>query len=178
MRSHLRSPDDDELVDDHLRAVGEVAELRFPEHQRVGLGERVAVLEAEHRLFRQHRVDDLVARLVSREVIGERVAVLGLLVDQHRVALRERAALAVLARQADRMPSSTSEPNASASPVAQSMPSPVLMAFARASRNRWMVRWTWKSCGTTVSFVADLLQRVDLDAGVRRGADRPGRAQP
>ena len=48
----------DELVDDHLGAVGEVAELAFPDHQAVGVGGRVAVLEAEHGLFRQQRVDD------------------------------------------------------------------------------------------------------------------------
>ena len=50
-----------ELVEQHLRAVGEVAELGFPHDQRVRLGERVAVFEAEHGLFRQHRVDDLEA---------------------------------------------------------------------------------------------------------------------
>ncbi len=53
----------DELVEHHLRAVGEVAELRLPQRQRVRLGQRVAVFEAEHGLFREHRVDDLVARL-------------------------------------------------------------------------------------------------------------------
>ena len=35
-----------ELVDHDLRAVGEVAELRFPDVQRVGIGGGVAVLEA------------------------------------------------------------------------------------------------------------------------------------
>ena len=30
MRSHFDSPDADELVDDDLGAVGEIAELRFP----------------------------------------------------------------------------------------------------------------------------------------------------
>ena len=39
----------DELVDDHLGAVREVAELRLPERQRRRVGEAVAVLEAEHR---------------------------------------------------------------------------------------------------------------------------------
>ena len=39
----------DELVDDDLRAVGEVAELRLPEHQRLGIVAAEAVLEAEHR---------------------------------------------------------------------------------------------------------------------------------
>lgn len=37
----------DELVDDDLRRVCEVAELRFPDDQRVGRGQGVAVLEAE-----------------------------------------------------------------------------------------------------------------------------------
>ena len=29
-----------------------------------------------------------------------------------------------------------------------------------------MVRWTWKPSGTAVIFCADLLQRLDRDAGV------------
>jgi hypothetical protein len=37
----------DELVDHHLGAVGEVAELRLPEHQRLGRLGAVAVLEAD-----------------------------------------------------------------------------------------------------------------------------------
>src|SRR5256885_7113116 len=41
----------DELVDHDLSAVGEVAELRFPDHQRVGRGAGEAVLEAQHRLL-------------------------------------------------------------------------------------------------------------------------------
>ena len=39
---------DDELIDDDLRAVGEVAELRLPQHQRFGIVAAVAVLEAQH----------------------------------------------------------------------------------------------------------------------------------
>ena len=92
-----------ELVEHHLRAVGEVAELGLPHHQGIGLGQGVAVLEGQHRLLRQHRVDDLEAGLVGRHVLERRVLALGLLVDQHRMALREGAALAVLARQAYRI---------------------------------------------------------------------------
>src|SRR5262249_3295388 len=92
----------DELIEYHLRAIGEVAELCFPQRQRLGLGQRIAVLEAEHCLLREHRVDDLEAglRLAVRpvaQVIERGVAILVLLIDQHRVALREGAALAVLA---------------------------------------------------------------------------------
>ena len=72
MRSHLRSPAGDELVEDDLRAIGEIAELRFPQHQRVGIGERIAIFEAEHRLLGQHRIDDLEAALAVGE--GDRAA--------------------------------------------------------------------------------------------------------
>ncbi len=41
----------DELVDHDLRAVGEIAELRLPQHERVRLGEAVTIFEAEHGLF-------------------------------------------------------------------------------------------------------------------------------
>src|SRR5262249_60464665 len=44
---------------------------------------------------------DLVARLAGADVVEGRVAVLVLLVDQDRMALREGAALAVLAGQPD-----------------------------------------------------------------------------
>ncbi len=43
-------------------------------------------------------------------------------------------------------------PKASASAVAQSMPSPVSIALRRLSRKRWIVRWTSKSSGTAVIF--------------------------
>ncbi len=56
----------DELVDDDLRAIHEVAELALPDHERRRIGRRVAVLEAEHRLLRQRRVDDPEADLVLR----------------------------------------------------------------------------------------------------------------
>ena len=43
----------DELVDDHLRGVHEVSELRFPANQRVGRVERVAILEPDDAGLRQ-----------------------------------------------------------------------------------------------------------------------------
>ena len=46
----------DELVDDRLRAVDEVAELGLPQHQCVRVADRVAVLEAHRGELRQRRV--------------------------------------------------------------------------------------------------------------------------
>ena len=92
-----------ELVEHHLRAIGEIAELRFPQRQRIRLGGRIAVFEAEHGLFRQARVEHLVARLAFAQMVERRVALLGLLIEQHRMALREGAALAVLPGQPHRM---------------------------------------------------------------------------
>ena len=92
----------DELVDHHLGAIGEVAELRLPQHQRVGLGEAVAIFEAEHGFFGEHRIDDLEVALLFAEMLERRVFVLVLLIHQHRVALGEGAALGVLAGQAHR----------------------------------------------------------------------------
>ena len=87
-----------------MRTVGEVAELRLPDHQRVGLGGGEAVLEAEHRFLRQHRVDDDEIALVLADVLQRDVAALvpalAVLVVQHGVAVREGAATHVLAREA------------------------------------------------------------------------------
>ena len=92
----------DELVDDDLRAVGEVAELRLPHHQRIGLGRGVAVLEAQHARLVERAVDHLEARLAGRHVVQRHVAGIGRLVDQHRMALREGAAAGILAAQPHR----------------------------------------------------------------------------
>ena len=92
----------DELVDHDLRAVREVAELRFPDDEPRRVRRRVAVLEAEHRLLGQHRVDDLERRLAVLEVLQRDpragIPLLAVLVVQHRMAVRERAAADVLAR--------------------------------------------------------------------------------
>ena len=92
---------DDEGVDDHLRRVGEVAELRFPEHEAVGRGGRVAVLEAEAGDLRERAVVQLERRQGAGEVLDRRVLEAGLLVVEEQVAVGEGAALGVLAGQAD-----------------------------------------------------------------------------
>src|SRR5262249_30636694 len=48
----------DELVKNNLCAVGKITELSLPEHQAIGLSERITILESEHCLFRKHRIDD------------------------------------------------------------------------------------------------------------------------
>jgi hypothetical protein len=60
----------DELIDHDLRAVHEIAELRFPQRQRFRIGQRIAVLEAEHRFFGEQRVDDFVMRLAGADVLS------------------------------------------------------------------------------------------------------------
>ena len=91
----------DELVDDDLRAVGEVAELRLPEDEGLGVVAAVAVLVAEHGGLGEHGVVDLQAGLVGRDVRERRPAASVLDVDEHGVALVEGAALGVLAAEAD-----------------------------------------------------------------------------
>ena len=55
----LRQPGDDELVDDALRVVDEIAELRLPEDKRLRRGHRVAILEAHRRGLGERRVVEL-----------------------------------------------------------------------------------------------------------------------
>ena len=69
----LRLAGDDEAVDDHLAGVAEVAELRLPEDQRVRLGGRVAVLEAEAGGLRERAVVELERRLGVVEVLHRAV---------------------------------------------------------------------------------------------------------
>ena len=62
----------------------------------------VAVLEGEHRDFGERRVVDLERRRVFREMLQRRVRLAALVVVQHRLPMRERAALGVLPADAHR----------------------------------------------------------------------------
>lgn len=90
----------DELVDHHLRAVGEVAELRFPDAQRIRVGGGIAVFETHHRFFAEQRIDHGGVFGVLHQLAQRQVVVVGLLVVQDRVTVEERAAAGVLADQA------------------------------------------------------------------------------
>ena len=92
----------DEFVDDGLRTVDEVTELRLPQHERVGTLDRVAILEAHRGVLAEQRVVDPQPRLVIREVTQRRPLVAVRLVDEDGVTLHERAASGVLTGQTHR----------------------------------------------------------------------------
>ncbi len=98
----LRLGRGDELVDDHLGAVGEVAELGLPHDQHVRLVQRVAVVEAEHGRLGEQAVVDAELGLAVPQVVERDVAPAVVGVDQHGVPVAEGAAAAVLAAEADR----------------------------------------------------------------------------
>ena len=98
----LREPGDDELVEDDLRPVDEVAELGLPEHERLRRGDRIAVLEPDRGVLGQRRVVHLERRRRRLEMLHRRETLAGVRVVQDEVAMRERAALGVLTGQSDR----------------------------------------------------------------------------
>ena len=95
---------DDELVDDDLRPVGEVTELRLPEDQRVGVVQRVAELEAHAPGLGERAVVDLEPPRSRPQVLERHVDRAGLRVVEHGVAMSEGAALGVLAGEPDVSP--------------------------------------------------------------------------
>lgn len=92
----------DAVVDHDLRAVGEVAELRFPDDEAVRVVDGLALLEAEHGLLAQQRVHDgeRIDGGGGVDAVEEVQLLVGGLVPGDSVALREGAALHVLAREA------------------------------------------------------------------------------
>src|ERR1700728_624417 len=92
----------DELIDDDLRAVGKVAELRFPQDQGFGVVAAVAVLEAKDARFRQDGVVNAEGGLVGIEVVEGDPALLVFDVDEDAVALVKGAALGILAAESNR----------------------------------------------------------------------------
>ena len=92
-----------ELVDDDLRAVREITELRLPHHQRVRLDLRESVFESHDGSFRQRRVDDLENGLFRIEMGKRRVTLLIRLVDKNGMALAEGSAAGILSRKTHRI---------------------------------------------------------------------------
>src|SRR2546426_8064118 len=98
----LCEPGDDELVDDHLAAVREVAVLRLPQHQRLGRRGGIAVLESETGELGERAVVQVERRAGAGEVLNRRVALPGHRVVQLQMPLAERATHRVLAGEPDR----------------------------------------------------------------------------
>ena len=94
----------DELVENHLRAVEEIAVLRLPHHQARRLLHVVSVLESDHGVLGQRAVVDLEGRTRLRQRLQRHVDGAGLDVVKHGVPLAERAALDVLAGHPDADP--------------------------------------------------------------------------
>ena len=107
---------DDELVDDDLRAVHEVAELRFPADPGLRIRHRVAVLEAERGVLGEHRVVEHERRLVVGDVARAGSTPVSVFVSTS-TPWRWLNVPRRVSWPASRtgVPSSTSEPNASAS---------------------------------------------------------------
>jgi hypothetical protein len=90
-----------ELINDTLSVVGEVTELGLPHDKGVGRRQRVAILEAEGTELTQGRVGDDELALVLAEVLERSVGVLGLLVVEDSVTLREGTTLNILTGDTD-----------------------------------------------------------------------------
>src|SRR4029434_5154934 len=82
----------DELIDDDLCAVHEIAELRFPQDESFGIVATEAVLEAEAAGFRERRVVDFAERLPGREIRERNVGFFGFGIHENGVALVEGTA--------------------------------------------------------------------------------------
>ena len=93
----------DELVNNHLGTVGEVAELGFPDNQCIRLGGRITVFERQYRFFRQQGVVQVETWLTFVQILQRNVGSAIFLVMQRRMAVRERTTADVLTGHANRM---------------------------------------------------------------------------
>src|ERR1051326_2000989 len=89
----------DELIDDDLRRVDEIAELRLPEHESVGTIETVPVLEPQRSEFRERAVVNVNHGLVATEMLQGHVNVSVLVIVKHSMPVAERSSFAVLSAE-------------------------------------------------------------------------------
>src|SRR5262249_24723309 len=167
----------DELVDDDLGAVREVAELGLPHHQIAGIGHAEAELEPETGVLGEHAVDDDERRLLGPDVGERNVLRVVLDVVQHRVAVAEGASGRVLSAHAhlDVFEDERAERERLAEP--QSMWPPSSTIAARASIMRMTLGWGWKPSGTRVK-VAAISRTVSSGTAVSALQSSPAQVKP
>src|SRR5690606_29277798 len=90
------------LVDDCLRAIGEVAELGLPQYESVCALYRVAILEPECGIFAEKRIVNPQSGLRFREVSQRQPFLPICAIVQYRVALNEGSTACVLTSHAYR----------------------------------------------------------------------------
>ena len=90
----------DELIEDHLRPVGEITKLRFPQHQGLGIIAAVTILEPDDRGFGERRIENFQRRKLWRDMGEQRVLGLCPGIKQRGMALVESPTPAVLAGHA------------------------------------------------------------------------------
>src|ERR1041385_2511045 len=86
----------DELIDNRLRRIPEIAELRLPHHQTVGCVKAVAVLKTQHADLGQRTVVNTDRRLAGRQILERLEEAAGFVVVQYRMTVIERTALRIL----------------------------------------------------------------------------------
>ena len=167
---------DDELVDDDLGAVDEVAELRLPEHERLGRLRRVAVLEARGSAISLsgELCSSNGASAPGRFWIGQIVwPVLASCRTRWRWENVPRSTSWPVRRTG--VPSVSSEAKASDSACAQSMPPSAPSASRRRSSCLTSLGWTVKPSGVRSSSSLSDAQPVGrhggLDLGRRRAVE-------
>src|SRR5436190_5531968 len=76
-----------ELIDDRLGGIPEIAKLGLPQNQTVGTIKRVTVFESQHTDLRQRAVNNLERRLVTLKMLQWRESVPVLIVMKNCVSL-------------------------------------------------------------------------------------------
>src|SRR6185436_18144748 len=85
-----------ELIDDRLGCVPEIAVLRLPQNETVGIIEAVTIFEAKHAGLGQGAIINLHRRLIGGQVLKRGIGMAILEIVQHGMTLAERAAFGVL----------------------------------------------------------------------------------
>jgi hypothetical protein len=89
----------DELIDDDLRDVPEIAELRLPANQSRRRVEAIAVFESQDADFRQRRIINLHGTLVWIDMLQWDVTMAVLVIVENGMAMTEGAAADILTAQ-------------------------------------------------------------------------------
>ncbi len=77
-------------------AIGKISELRFPDHERLGIGDAIAEIKPEDSVFGKGGVEDVKRGLTLAQVGEGKILLLFDLVDPDRVTVGKRAAPHIL----------------------------------------------------------------------------------
>ena len=84
------------LVDHGLCAIAEIAELRFPQHECIGVGDGIAIFKTQHAIFAEQRIINPELAFCAGDMAEPVISLSVIFIAQYGMAVGKSSALHIL----------------------------------------------------------------------------------